>query len=124
MGKIILLLFLCGNLFAGGISGNVLLKGMKEYKRETAGNKDANHYESIFFQSYAIGVMDGLHGNKICPPKNTNLGQLLAMSVKYIVNNPEQWHKSAFFLISEPLIKTFPCIDLANVVWEKPIKGK
>ena len=107
--KLILGLTLSISLNASFTDGNRLVEDMNEYKIWNNGNKDVSYDKVMGFMGYVSGVSDTLNGILICYPKNVTLGQVNAIVIKYIENNPDKWNQSANYLISAPLMKIFPC---------------
>jgi len=109
MKKAIISLFLTISLNASFTDGNRLVEDMREYKIWSNGKKNVDYGKVMGFMGYVSGVSDSLGGVLICYPSNVTLGQVNAIVIKYIENNPDKWNQNASFLVSNPLIKTFPC---------------
>jgi hypothetical protein len=58
-------------------------------------------------------IMDGFIQHRkdlnICPPKEANVGQAVAIVDKYMKAHPEYWHINAMIIIGSALRETFPC---------------
>jgi len=112
MKKIVLSLIITFNILnAGGwVSGNNLVKYMNEAKKANNGNQDINWNDAARFNNYIFGVVDVLEdAGYICIPSNVTGRQLFAIVIKYIDNHPEEWNKTASYLVETPLLGTFPC---------------
>lgn len=62
--------------------------------------------------SYVLGFFHGsqMAGPRtVCLPKGVDLGQLYAVAVAYIKNNPARAHQVAFGLMLESWKAAFPC---------------
>ena len=109
MKKILLGLSLTLCLNAGWEDGSDLVKDMEEYKKGINGQKSLLFREGIWY-GYVIGVRDILvDANYICVPQAVNGKQIFEIVRKYLEDNPGEWHKSASYLTSKPLLDTFPC---------------
>ena len=102
MKKIILgLLFLSFSAQAAFIDGNKLLEYAREEER--SGNS------SGMLLGYIAGVHDAFDSSVICTPSNATLGQLKAIVVKFLKENPEVWAKTGDNVIFTALSRAFPC---------------
>jgi len=109
MKKIILGLALVINLNAGWKNGNALVKDMEEYKKGISGKSSLLISEGSWY-GYINGVRDILiDAGYICISENVTGKQTFEIVRKYIEKNPAEWHKSASYLTSKPLINAFPC---------------
>jgi peptidase E len=71
-----------------------------------------NSVEGGLCLGYITGVADVLqnqNGNNICLPKNAVINQIVDTVKKYLTNNPESRHYSAYSEISVALGTAFPC---------------
>ena len=112
MKKIILSLIITFNILnAGGwVAGNDLVKYMNEAKKVNNGNQNVDWSDALRFHNYVFAVVDVLEdANYICIPNNVKGQQLFAIVIKYIDNHPEEWNKTASYLVETPLLNTFPC---------------
>jgi hypothetical protein len=75
-----------------------------------------------FCAGFVSGVMDGIVYMEVrrvksisevrlpyCLPEQVNNGQIIAVFVKYLKANPEQWHEPAAVLLVDSLSGAFPC---------------
>jgi len=108
MKKIILVLILTLGLQASFKSGNDLAKDKVEYEKPD-NDKTKIWYSSSAYINYIFGVHDSLEGIFICTPNNVTGRQIIAIVGKYIDNHPEEWNKSALYLVVPPLANAFPC---------------
>ena len=111
MKRIVLSLIITFNMLnANWVEGNSLVKWMSEAKKADDGNKNVNWSDALQFQTYVFGVVDVLKdAGYICIPSNVKGQQLFAIVMKYIDNHPEEWNKTASYLVETPLLNTFPC---------------
>lgn len=74
-------------------------------KRDTAGD----FTNSAMLSGYVIGVAD--LGDKIlfCTPSNSTVGQLVAVTLKYLREHPEKWSLPADEVVTQALRNSFPC---------------
>ena len=99
-------LFLAFLLFSASaqaafIDGNKLLEYAREEER--SGNS------SGMLLGYIAGVHDAFDSQVICTPSNATLGQLKAIVIKFLKENPEVWAKNGDNVIYIALGKAFPC---------------
>jgi len=112
MKKIVLSLIITFNILnAGGwVAGNNLVKYMSEAKKADNGSQNVDWSDALQFQAYVFGVVDVLEdAGYMCIPSNVKGRQLFAIVMKYIDNHPEEWNKTASYLVETPLLNTFPC---------------
>lgn len=110
MKKIILGLILTISLNAEWVAGNKLVNFMKEAKKANAEASNIDYIEANKFKYYLLGVIDTIESaGHTCIPNNVTQGQLMAIVIKYIDNNPDKWNESANKLVWTPLIDKFPC---------------
>ncbi len=65
---------------------------------------------SSFHEGYCAGVVRGVGVNgRICPPKNSDLSQSIALVVRFIDQRPERWHEDFINLANEALENAWPC---------------
>lgn len=86
---------------AAFIDGNKLL----EYARE----EERSGTSSGMLLGYIAGVHDAFDTTAICTPPNATLGQLKAVVVKFLKENPEVWAKNGDNVIFLALGRAFPC---------------
>lgn len=86
-------------------TGNTIYAGLEDWKRDsiTSPIKAGQSF------GYVIGVHDALDGTVICTPSNASKGQLVDIVFNYLRDNPQIRHKSADELITQALIKFYPC---------------
>ena len=112
MKKIVLSIIMTFSILnAGGwVSGNRLVQQMNEAKKANIGSQSVNWSDALSFQAYVFGVVDVLDdASYVCIPSNVKGQQIFAIVMKYIDNHPEEWNKTASYLVETPLLKTFPC---------------
>jgi hypothetical protein len=77
---------------------------MKEYEKWETGSTVG------VYPGYVSGVHDVYQGRGlICGSENVSIKQAAAIVAKYLKNNPERWNEPAYFLVSDALLKAFPC---------------
>jgi hypothetical protein len=102
MKKLLLaLLLFSASAQAAFIDGNKLL----EYARE----EERSGTSSGMLLGYIAGVHDAFDNTAICTPSNATLGQLKAVVVKFLKENPEVWAKNGDNVIFLALGRAFPC---------------
>jgi hypothetical protein len=109
MKKVILGFCLSISLYGSFTDGNRLVEDMKEYKLWSNGKKDVDYGKVMGFMGYISGASDSVSDILICYPQNVTLGQVNAIVIKYIENNPDRWNQNASYLVTNPLMKIFPC---------------
>ena len=62
-----------------------------------------------FCAGYIIGVADALDEGSFCPPKGHEKLQIVDSTVRWLRDNPESRHDTAFSLVSKALAESFPC---------------
>jgi hypothetical protein len=95
------LLLLSCSTHAAYIDGNKLLEYAREEER--TGNS------SGMLLGYIAGAHDALSTSVVCTPQNATLGQLKAIVIKYLKENPETWSKDGDSVVYLALSRTFPC---------------
>ncbi|TWC50142.1 hypothetical protein FBY04_12035 [Pseudomonas sp. SJZ080] len=90
---------------AWAATGKNLVDWGKDYETNQAGTS----FTGGSFFGYVSAVADSFRGVGLCPPDNVTYGQLAAITLKYLRNNPEQWNQDASGLVYESLSRTFPC---------------
>ena len=118
MKKLLLLIALLNaqGVYAAYISGNQLLEMCSADLQDTA---NANRYmEAGGCRGYITGTVDiyetfdewnALKYRYWCVPDAVDLGQLRAVVLEYLKENPETLHQSASALIVLAYTKAFPC---------------
>jgi hypothetical protein len=94
----------CNSCFANE-TGNTLYSSLQDYKRE----KSENLIKASVAFGYVIGVHDALFGVVICSPSNGTRGQIVDIVFQYLQENPQLRHKNADELISQALVRFYPC---------------
>lgn len=96
------------NVYA--ISGNELVKSMRDYDKYVAGNGNFNQSGMGMYVGYVSGIFEAMRiGRVICPNQAVVNGQAIEIVSGYIKSNPEKWNLDAINLVYTPLILTFPC---------------
>jgi hypothetical protein len=66
--------------------------------------------DSSEFMGYVIGFFDAaIVFGALCPQMEATRGQLMAIVIKYIKNNPERWNKAGADLVIDALMPVFSC---------------
>ena len=66
-------------------------------------------FEGGAYLGYVSAVADSFRGAGICPADNVTYGQLAAITLKYLRNNPEEWNQDGSVLVYTSLSRVFPC---------------
>ncbi len=108
MRKLILLLMLMFAVDAYAYTGNDLNIGSLEFEKYERG-QEYDSYQIAEYFGYLEGVKDVLHGIAFCLPIHSTNGQYYKIVAKYLNNNPDKLHLSAFELVANALAEAFPC---------------
>lgn len=101
-------LFICvGNAYA--TTGNELKDWMNEWEGMANSRPGANSYKAGLYHGYVLSIAETSQGAVWCTRSGITQGQVLAVSSKYLNDNPEKLHQDANALILEALPKAFPC---------------
>lgn len=102
---ILLSLIIPSLAFAEFFSGNKLKGLLEKWERSSPG------IDGAIGAGYVVGVYDSRDGDYICPPSNASItvGQVTAMVLKYMNENPDKLHKTGDFLTVLALMKAWPC---------------
>ena len=92
----------------GYLSGNELVKFMREYEIADSGGKPESWQHPAAYRYYIVGVADVLLRVDLIKTENVTIGQLCAVVTKYLKANPEKWHQSALKLVLDALQEAFP----------------
>jgi len=95
---------------AGSYSGANLNEWAQAYERTEAGRESAVDYQSAaMLIGYVAGIADV--GNQIlfCAPDHSTVGQLVAVTTKYVKEHPEKWDQAGATLVVAALREAFPC---------------
>jgi hypothetical protein len=84
---------------AWAVSGAKLIETGNQFEQTQSG----------FFLGYVAGIADSFRGSGLCLPSDATYGQLAAITLKYLRNNPEEWNKDGSGLVYESLSAVFPC---------------
>lgn len=95
------------SMFYDGADLKHLLDINTKIGREPVSSLDAVKVGRL--QGFITGVNDTLSGSDFCPPKNTSLGELIAVVREYVDLNMERWDEPAVVLSVEALAKAYPC---------------
>ena len=93
-------------------TGNGLLSLAEAYERAVQGRGSGN--DGLFggqFQGFVAGVawtLDDLD-SLACVPDTATVGQIGAVVLQYLRQNPAQLHRASWVLAREALQKAFPC---------------
>lgn len=98
-------LAVCGSAHAEFYSGNDLLDRL-----------NGNEYQKLLGMGYIAGVSDALQRLVICVPESVTLGQIRDMIKSHLETNVANRHYSADSLISNHLIKVWPCAKKGGVL--------
>ena len=86
-------------------SGNKLKDYLEKWESSSPG------VDGAIGAGYVVGAYDSRVGGNICPPSNASItvGQITAMVLKYMRENPDKLHRSGDFLVALALMKAWPC---------------
>ena len=92
------------------MNGPYLVESMREYDKAAAGTHPEN-WEMVYeFREYVAGVYDSYSSlGLVCTPPDMSRAQIGAVVSGHLKNVPDQWHRPAVRLVSEALLKVFPC---------------
>jgi hypothetical protein len=93
-------------------TGNGLLRMAEAEERIEQGRSSAgDSFHAGTWQGFVAGVAWTLHDidPRVCLPEGSNLGQLTAVVLQYLRQNPAQLHRPSQVLIREALQRPFPC---------------
>ncbi|MCZ4330965.1 Rap1a/Tai family immunity protein [Castellaniella denitrificans] len=100
----------CPVASAGFVDGYQLKKWSDGSDRVQHGSKQSL---DLADESYLIGYISGISdfgdGLIFCSPSNARLGQLMGVTRKHLLANPEKWNQPAAMLVVEALMQAFPC---------------
>jgi hypothetical protein len=87
-----------------GGSVNWLLPGCRSAVRQTSGVED-------YRAGICSGIVRGISfaSPNVCPPQTSNVGQMLAVVMRYVEQRPDRWHEDFMRVASEVLVTTWPC---------------
>jgi len=93
-------------------TGNGLLR-LGEASERNADGRGLQHdpFNSGTFNGFVAGaawILDDLDP-KVCLPLAATIGQLNAVVLRYLRQNPEQLHRGSWLLVREALQQAFPC---------------
>jgi hypothetical protein len=94
--------------YAGFKNGNTLAEWMVEYEKSDNDNSK-DPFMVALYDGYVTGVADTLYDISWCSPGNITIGQVLKIVSKYLNNNPQNLHSSAYSLVEQALKEAFPC---------------
>ena len=107
---LVLALTLPGPSFAGYVNGQKLLGWIDGYEAVKQGAVSAPaQVEFNVAMGYVMGVVDVNNGIFFCLPKTVSVGQAVAITAKWLKDNPERWNAQADELVVEALKPAFPC---------------
>jgi hypothetical protein len=74
----------------------------------------ADAIRKLVIRGYVMGVVDArqndwINANTICIPAGIPASQLESITIKFLEENPEHWHRSGSWLVSLALYMSFPC---------------
>lgn len=105
-----LTLFLFGSS-AYAMSGEELLEGLRDYANPNL--SDAKWYGSGVSLGFVSGVAHvAIQYGIVCPKSSVSAKQLIAITKKYVEDNPSHWQLPAETLATNALIQAFPCTDM------------
>jgi hypothetical protein len=73
-----------------------------------------------FEAGYVIGVFDVISGVNVCAPNGVTVGQVTAVVLKYMRENPQSLHLFGDAVIRTALINTWPCTPVAPSAPARP----
>lgn len=107
---IVAMLLCASDLYAGFYPKNMFMEDFEKHKKCELSESNCDWSANFRFQLYITGITDALIDAKIiCPGANVTGRQIVAVTTKYIENNPEKWSQSTSYLVELPLLNTFPC---------------
>lgn len=91
--------------------GQDLLNRLQEDQKILNGGSYPNYAKAHSGIIYAMGVYDALNGFEFCVPSNVHptVGQISAITHKYLINNPALWDQNAATIIADALKQHYPC---------------
>jgi hypothetical protein len=87
-------------------SVNDLIPLMHEYVKADASQSGANYEDARVFRAYVQGVYDATEDD-YDTPEGFGTRQLLAVVVKYIKENPQEWNLPAGLIVRKALRQAF-----------------
>jgi hypothetical protein len=107
---IVVALLMAAQAFAGSFyTGNELAEWMREYERFERGDTGGDLAAARSYMTFVAGVHDTADGIVVCSPVTTTVGQVSAITTKFMRANPERWNSPANVLVLEALATAFPC---------------
>jgi hypothetical protein len=110
MRNALIAILICASVEAARaeVTGNDLKEYCQFYPRQTQA--------TALCMGYISGALDAarlfnpmLGGQMVCEPSGVTGDQLIALTIKYLADHPEELHLVAGSLIVDMYIKTFPC---------------
>ncbi|MBB5200843.1 hypothetical protein HNR39_002685 [Glaciimonas immobilis] len=96
-----------GNIY---YSGNNLMRWIGSDDRINASRPTGGDFlDSGTLIGYVTGSSDAFSGYLFCPPSGATVGQLMAVTKKYVSDRPARWNESASDLVIDALKDAFPC---------------
>ena len=111
--KVIILIFLIFLLcdfsysYRYRLPGDKLVEYCREYEKAERGEKYLPGGDA-YFRGYVSGISDAYDEILFNSPLDSKSGQLYAIIVKYLNENPEKWNEPARNLVINALQKAFP----------------
>jgi hypothetical protein len=107
----IILVFISLHAYASFIDGNGLVRLMREFENAERPNPTKTTIaDAADFMGFVAGVHDVIEASGIvCSSDRATRGQIAAVVVKYLNDNPEKWSMPGHLLVIDALRKAFPC---------------
>jgi hypothetical protein len=73
--------------------------------------RNAGDVNRVDCSGYLMGVFDAMSlSRSICPPTTRGItGQAIAVALKYLNDNPQEWHHGPAYVIGQGFQAAFPC---------------
>lgn len=90
-----------------GMKLHQLLMAYGRMETQTASGSDPT--DAAIAMGYVSGVADSYQGDVVCLPTGATVGQLVAVTKKFLDEHPDQWNLPANLLVGRSLHLAFPC---------------
>jgi hypothetical protein len=108
----IILIFVSLPVHAGFfIDGNDLVRLMREFENAQRPNPTKTTIaDAADFMGFVAGVHDVIEASGVvCSSDRVTRGQIAAVIVKFLNDNPARWNEAGYILVVDALKKAFPC---------------
>lgn len=96
------------NASAYFLAGSDLIEPVREYRKAERGETGVDYSMAWYYRGYVLGVYD-TNDVRYCTPQGFTIAQLMAVTAKYIEDNPKYWNEPADQLIASAIMANFPC---------------